>query len=283
MNNTIKSTIMITIGSLILAFGGYFFLINNGIAAGGVTGISMIASEFLPIMTTGQWSLVLNIFLFVLAFWLIGKKFGISSMYSSGIVSLSIIIFEKIFPNGVTLTEDMILNVTMGAVIQAVGMGIVFFYEGSTGGTDILAVILNKYSHISVGNSLLIIDVLVIVLAAISFGIDKALYATLTILITSPLIDYMIQGLGRKIQMMIISDKVDEINNLILKDYDRGVTLLHAEGGYSGRDKRIILTVLTRRQYLDLRSDVEKIDDKAFIFTNYISEIYGEGFTFDKL
>ena len=274
---------MITLGSILLSIGSFFFLINNDIAAGGVTGISMVFSSVLPIFTTGEWSLILNILLFILAFILVGKKFGIRSIYSPGIVSIVIIILEKIYPNGIRLTNDMILNVVMGSVIQSIGMGLVFYYEGSTGGTDILAVILNKYTHIAIGKSLLIIDVLVIVLAGFEFGIEKALYATFTVIITTQGIDYLIQGLGRKVAMFIISDKIEEIRDTILSDYDRGVTLFDAEGGYSKENKKIIFTILTNRQYIDIRKEIEKIDKKAFMFTHPISEIYGEGFTFEKI
>lgn len=282
-SNLFKKVFMITLGSILLSIGSFFFLINNDIAAGGVTGISMVFSSVLPIFTTGEWSLILNILLFILAFILVGKKFGIRSIYSSGIVSIVIIILEKIYPNGIRLTNDMILNVVMGSVIQSIGMGLVFYYEGSTGGTDILAVILNKYTHIAIGKSLLIIDVLVIVLAGFEFGIEKALYATFTVIITTQGIDYLIQGLGRKVAMFIISDKIEEIRDTILSDYDRGVTLFDAEGGYSKENKKIIFTILTNRQYIDIRKEIEKIDKKAFMFTHPISEIYGEGFTFEKI
>lgn len=282
-SNLFKKVFMITLGSVLLSVGSFFFLINNDIAAGGVTGISMVFSSILPIFTTGEWSLILNLLLFVLAFILVGKKFGIRSIYSSGIVSIVIIILEKIYPNGIVLTNDMILNVVMGSVIQAIGMGLVFYYEGSTGGTDILAVILNKYTHIAIGRSLMIIDILVIILAGFQFGIEKALYATFTVIITTQGIDYLIQGLGRKVAMFIISDKIEEIRDTIISDYDRGVTIFNAEGGYSKENKKIIFTILTNRQYIDIRKEIEKIDKKAFMFTHPISEIYGEGFTFEKL
>ncbi|MDO4594109.1 MAG: YitT family protein [Tissierellia bacterium] len=282
MKENFKRTLMITIGSILLAVGSYYFLVNNDIAAGGVTGIAMVFASIFPILTTGEWSLILNILLFIMAFWLVGKRFGINSIYSSGIVSIVLIILERISP-GIILSDDMILNVIMGAVIQSIGMGLVFYYEGSTGGTDILAVIVNKYTRIPIGKSLLIIDVLVILLAGFEFGLQKALYATLTVLITSAGVDYLIQGLGRKVSMFIISDKIEEITKIILTDYDRGVTILEAEGGYSKKQKRILMTILTNRQYLDLKKEIEAIDQKAFIFTNSVSEIVGEGFTYEKI
>lgn len=280
MEKNISKMIKIFIGSVIMSIGLYFFLINNDIASGGVAGISMIAAQLFPIMTTGQWSLLLNVILLVVAFFVIGVDFGLRSTLSSLVVSFSLIVLEKLFPN-VILTDNIVMNIIFGAGIVAFSLAIIFFNDGSSGGTDIIAAIINKYSRLSLTISLFIIDTLVLLAAATVFGFDNALYAILAVIIQTSGFNYCIQGFGRKIAIYVISEKNDEISDMILSKFNRGVTLLQSKGGYSHADREVILTIVPFRNYIKMKDEILEVDNKAFIFTHAISEVLGEGFTFD--
>lgn len=275
-----KKTFNIVFNSILLAFGLYFFLLQHKIASGGVTGISLIMANWIDFFTIGQWSLFFNIILFIMAFFLMGKDFGKKTVLSALIISLAIMFFEKKFPNTI-LTNDIIVNIFFGAGIVSYALSCIFFNDASSGGTDIIAAILNKYFNITLAKSLFAIDFLVVMFAIKEFGVEIALYAILSVIIQSFGLNYFIQGLGRKIAITVISDYSDEINEMILGKYKRGVSLYKAEGGYSHKQRNIILTVVPFRKYISIRDDILKIDKNAFVFTHTISEVLGEGFTYE--
>lgn len=280
MSYKFKKTFNIVFNSILLAFGMYFFLVQNDIASGGVTGISLIFSNWFSIFTVGEWTLVLNLFLFVLAFLFMGYDFGKKSVLSAVIVSLGIMFFEKNFSDTI-LTNDIIVNILFGAGIVSYSLSRIFFANASSGGTDIIAAILNKYFSITIARSLFTIDSLVVIMAVSEFGIEKALYAILTAIIQSFGFNYFIQGLGRKIAITVISDHSNEINEMILNKYERGVSLYKSEGGYSHKKRDIILTIVPFRKYVPIKDDILKIDENAFVYTHAISEVLGEGFTYN--
>lgn len=275
-----KKTFNIVFNSILLAFGLYFFLLQHKIASGGVTGISLIMANWIDFFTIGQWSLFFNIILFIMAFFLMGKDFGKKTVLSALIISLAIMFFEKKFPNTI-LTNDIIVNIFFGAGIVSYALSCIFFNDASSGGTDIIAAILNKYFNITLAKSLFAIDFLVVMFAIKEFGVEIALYAILSVIIQSFGLNYFIQGLGRKIAITVISDYSAEINEMILGKYKRGVSLYKAEGGYSHKQRNIILTVVPFRKYISIRDDILKIDKNAFVFTHTISEVLGEGFTYE--
>lgn len=280
MTKRIKKDMHIILGSILLSVGLYFFMLQNEVAPGGVSGLSLVFATWLPKLTIGQWSLVLNTVLLISGFILVGFEFGKNSALSSLVVSLTLMILERAFPN-IKLSNDMMLNSILGSIMVSIALAIVFFNDGSTGGSDILVAILNKYTGISLSVSLFIIDIIIVMLVTSLFGIQKGLYSFLIVIAQSIIFDYAIQGLGRKIAIYIISDKNEEINKMILSKFRRGVTVLKAEGGFSGSDKKVILTVVPFRKYLTIKNEILKVDSKAFMFTHTISEVTGEGFTFD--
>ncbi|MDY3007227.1 YitT family protein [Anaerococcus porci] len=280
MNYKVNKIISIIFNSLLLSFGMYFFLVQHSIASGGVTGISIIISKWFSFLTVGQWSLILNIILFIVAFVFMGESFGKKSILSATIVSLGIMFFERVFPDTI-LTNDVIINVLFGAGIVSYSLSRIFFNDASSGGTDIIAAVLNKYFSITLAKCLFAIDFLVVMMAVTEFGIEKALYAVMTVIIQSVGFNYFIQGLGRKIAITVISDYSEEINKMLLSKYDRGVTLYKSEGGYSHKKRDIILTIVPFRRFPSIRDDILDIDKNAFVFTHTISEVYGEGFTYN--
>lgn len=276
-----KKNISIFFGSIVIGLGLYFFLLQNNIAAGGITGLALVLSKLLH-LPLGVINLVLNIIVLILGAIFISKDFAKRSILSGATLSLTIIVLENLFPD-IVLTNDQILNVIFGPLIIAVGLGLIFYYGGSSGGTDVIATIINKYKEIPVHISLFATDFTIIILAMFILGVEPSLYAVLAIMIQAICLDYVSQGLGRKIAVFIISDMYDEINDMLVNKHRRGVTLLHAEGGYTGREKKLILTISNVRRFPIIRDEILKMDDKAFIFSYTISEVFGEGFSLKEL
>lgn len=276
-----KKYIWIFFGSFLISAGLYFFLIQHDIAAGGVSGFSVVLSNIFPVLSVGVTNAVLNVLIMSLGVIILGFDFAKKSIFASLILSLFIIIFERVFPN-VILTNDKIINIIFGAITMSLGLAIVFYNGSSTGGTDLIASVLNKLTGIPIHISMFLADFVVVISSMIVFGVELSLYAVLTIMIQSIGIDYFIQGFGRKIAILVISDKYEEINKLIISKHKKGVTLLKAEGGYSYDDKKVVMTVTPFRMYPKIREEIINVDKKAFIFTYQVSEVLGEGFTFDQ-
>lgn len=275
-----KRFFMINIGLLIISFGLYFFLMPSNLATGGATGLAIVLNHLIPNIPMGVILGIINVFLFILAFAILGKDFGGYTLYVSLCLSLILTLLEAIIPMTQPLTDDLFINLVFGVMIIGVGMGIIFNQNASTGGTDIIAKIINKYTHIDMGKSLLMSDFLISLFAGLVFGPRLGMYALLGTVINSLIIDKMIAGFNVKINMVIISNELDSINRYIHDEIVRGTTIYHATGGYSNTDKRIINTIVSRREYIKIRDFVRLADSKAFVSISYVSEVEGEGFTF---
>lgn len=275
-----KKFLIINLGLLIMTIGLYFFLMPSNLAVGGATGLAMVLSYLIPSIPMGVILAVINIILFIAAFIVLGTEFGGYTVYSSLALSGMIAFFELLMPMTAPFTDDLFINLIFGILISGVGMGLVFNQNASTGGTDIIAKIINKYLHLEIGKSLLAADFLITLFAGLVFGARLGMYALLGIVINSFVIDKMIAGFNVKINMIIISREIEAINEFILVDVFRGTTIYHATGGYSKEERRIINTIVSRSEYVRIRNFVRNIDDKAFVAVSYITEIEGEGFTF---
>lgn len=277
----IKRFLIINFGLLIMTCGLYFFLIPSNLAVGGATGLALVISALLPQIPMGVILAIINVILFIMAFIFIGKDFGGYTIYASFALSAIIAFFELIIPMAEPFTDDLFINLIFGILIAGVGMGFVFNQNASTGGTDIVAKIINKYSKIDIGKSLLISDFLITLFAAYVFGPRHGMYALLGIVINSFVIDTMISGFNVKINMNIISREMDLINKFILEEVDRGTTIYHASGGYSNDERHILNTIVSRSEYIKIRDYVRQVDDKAFLSIYKITEVEGQGFTWD--
>ncbi|WP_308652845.1 YitT family protein [uncultured Anaerococcus sp.] len=277
-----KKYLWILFGSFLIASGLYFFLLSQDIAAGGISGFALVMSKALPFLNLGLVNLLLNVIVLIAGMIFIGFEFAKKSLISSLAVSAYILVFEKILPN-VTLGNDKIINIIFGSIIVSLGLAIVFNHESSSGGTDLIAAIFNKYFNVPLHVCLFFADFTVVVLSAFIIGIELSMYATLAIMIQSIGFDYFMQGFGRKISIMVISDKYKEINEMLINKHAKGVTLLEAEGGFSHNEKKVIMTITSIRSFPAIKDDILQIDDRAFVFTYTISEVLGEGFTYNQL
>lgn len=278
MQKKIIDFIYINLGILIMAAGLYFFLIPAKLAVGGVTGLSMVIQRYFPVVNLGILMGVFNILLFILAFLIIGREFGGYTIYCSFLLSGIIGIFERFLPLKGAVVEDMMLSLVYGIVIQGVGMAIIFYQNASTGGTDIVAKIINKFTHIDIGKALFLADSSITLLAGLAFGMELGLYAFMGILINGLVIDKVIAGLNSKINILIISQQPELINNYIQEELQRGTTYIQGMGGYTRQDKQIVSVVLTRKEYMKLKHFMKDNDPTAFVTMNFVHEVLGEGF-----
>ena len=273
---SIKEFALITIGIFLVAISVVYFFEPNNIAAGGITGLAIVINHYIPFISIGPLVLMMDAILFIVALIVLGAKFGAKTIYSSFLLSTSMWIMQTFIP--INITNDLILATIFGTLISAVGMAIVFNANASTGGTDIIAKILNKFFHIEIGKSLLIVDFLVTLLGAVTFGINIGLYGLLAVIINGVVIDNIIAGFKTKSEITIISEKNKEISKFILDDLERGCTFIKGIGGFTGKDTSILYTVLDRNEFIKLKNKIKEIDKNAFITVCEVHEVMGEGF-----
>lgn len=278
MDKKIREYILVTIGSILVAAGIHFFLVPNNLAAGGVSGLAMVIGRYAPSIPIGLLMLVMNVILFIVAFILLGSGFGAKTIYSSLSLSGIIWLFERTMPMNEPITGDVFIELIFGILISAIGMGIIFNQDASTGGTDIIAKIINKYAHIDIGKSLLLSDFVITLLAAIAFDARTGMYALLGVVINGFVIDTVIEGLNVSKQVMIISSKAEEVKRFILEDLGRGATVYTAKGAFTEEEKEIITTTIGRKEVIRLKNFISEIDKRAFMTIIDAHETLGEGF-----
>lgn len=274
----LKQYLIITLGIIIVALSLHLFLIPNDIAAGGAMGIAMVINHYLPFLQVGQLMLFMNIILFLVAFLILGSSFGIKTIYASLGLSGAIWAMEKAFPMQKPLTNDLLLAAVMGTIASGIGMAIIFNRNASTGGTDIIAKIINRYFHLDIGKSLLITDFVITFFAAVTFGVEKGMYALLAVITNGYIIDYAIQGFNIAMQVFIMTSKSDIISEYIINELERGVTHFVGRGGFSRQELTIVYTVISRKEFIRLRGFIKEVDPKAFITVSDAHEVLGEGF-----
>lgn len=281
MKSNIKTYGSLLIGALFIAIGLYFFWAPSDLAAGGVSGLAIVVKALLPAVPIGIIIFVLDMGMFAIGFLVLGKSFGARSLVCSVSVSIIMTIMEWIWPNWMPISEDLLILLLFGSIFIALGQAIVFNIDASSGGTDIIAKIITKYSSLNIGTALMIADMVVVLLAISIFGLEKGLYAALGVIITTNLIDYIISGFNvQKYVMIVASDnqKAQLINTYILEKLERGATIYYAEGAYSREKKQVITTVIDRKEFLDLKKQVAKLDALAFMTVQNLHEVVGEGF-----
>lgn len=275
--NKFKEYLIITLGIILVAISVEYFYAPNNIPAGGVTGAAIVINAVMPNISIGMITLILNVALFAVAFMFIDGNFGVKTIYASLGLSVILWLIER-FLNPIAITKDLMMATVFGTLISAIGMAIVFNENASTGGTDILAKILNKFFHLDIGKSLLIVDFVITFSGALVFSVDVALYAMLSVILLGIIVDRVIEGFNVCKSVFIISKKNDEISKFINYTLDRGCTFLHGEGAYTGKESHVLYAVLSRNQFIKLKKFIKEIDHQAFITVGEVHEVLGEGF-----
>ncbi|MEQ6355585.1 YitT family protein [Lysinibacillus sp. M3] len=266
-------TIMVSLGAVIMALGLELFLVPNNIMDGGIVGVSIITSHLLN-LPLGIFIFILNLPFIFLGYKQIGKTFALSSGLGITVLSLATLFLHNIKP----FTQDTLLATVFGGMILGIGVGIVIRYGGSLDGTEILAILFNSKTPFSVGEIIMFCNVLIFTVAGFVFTWEQAMYSILAYYIAYKMIDIVIQGMEESKSVYIISDEIDEIGQTIMDRLGRGVTFLHGEGAYTGNDKKVIFTVITRLEESKLKSIVAEIDDHAFLAIGNIAEVRGGRF-----
>lgn len=262
----------ISAGALITALGLNLFLIPNRIAAGGVSGIATLLYYLLR-LPVGPTMLAINVPLFLASVRFLGGRFGIRTLMGSVLLSFFVSLTGHLSP----LTTNTLLAAIYGGIATGVGMGIVFRAGGTTGGTDLAAALLHHFLGLSFGKGLLAIDSLVITAAGVVFSPEQALYALLTLFLTSRVIDLVQEGETYGKAALIISETAEAIRVAIVSELERGVTVFRATGGYTGKERQALLCVVTQAELSRLKSLVATQDKRAFVIVGNVFEVLGEG------
>jgi len=278
MKKRIFDFLLINFGLLLVSIGICLFKIPNHFATGGVSGLAIISSSFFPKIDVGPMMMIINILLIIVGYFFLGSDFGSKTVYSSFALSGIVWAIQKLVPLKQPLTDDMLLELVFSILFPAVGSAIVFNCNASTGGTDIAAKILSKYTKLNIGKTLLLTDFIIAIGAGAVFGVKIGLYSVLGLIMKAFMIDSVIEGLNISKQMVIISSKHQEIQHYIVEQLHRGATIYKAEGAFTHQQENVISTVVNRRQAIKLRSYIRSIDASSFITISNTSETIGKGF-----
>ena len=269
----VKDIVLIGAGAFIYAFGVNYFFVANKLADGGLSGIVTIL-HYLFNFDIGITYFILNIPLIILGYKLIGGQFILKTFYGTFMTSLAF----KVFAGYLGPMDDKLIASIFGGLIIGIGLGVIFVGGGSSGGSDILVKILNKYFDVPIGKAFLMLDMVVLTMLGILFGRDIFMYTLVGLFISTKAIDVIQDGVDKAKAMMIISDKSDEIKEEIMKQTSRGVTILKGYGGYTGSEKNIVHCIVGRYEVTTVKRIVRNIDKRAFVSITEVSEVLGEGF-----
>ena len=270
-----KKYISITVFSVLFACGIVFFLEPNHLAPGGVTGISILLHAVTGI-STGTWVFAVNIPILILGWWKFGGKFMISTVYSIGVVSVTTNLLAQVPP----LTKDPLAASLAGAFLTAISIGSIMKLNATTGGLDIVVKVLRrKYPHLRTGRLYLMIDSVIVVVAILVFGnLEAGIYAGITVLITSYLLDMVLYGNDEATLFYVITDRSEAVAKRLMEDLEVGVTYLKGRGAYMDKEKEIIMCATRKTQAPKLEEIVRQVDTEAFLIVTRANEIFGEGY-----
>ncbi len=270
--------ILLNLGLILTALGIVIFKTPNHFALGGTSGISIILATLFPALPVGGFMWVVNIALVALGLAMLDRRTMGWTVFSSLALSAYVTVLELLIPLAAPLTNDTLLELIFAVMLPAIGSAIVFNIGASTGGTDILAMILRKRTSLEIGKALLVVDAAIVAVAFVLYGPRTGLYCVLGLLAKALVVDTFIEGINTRKVVTVISSKPDEVMGYIVHDLHRTATIRDERGGFSGRDLTVLVSVLTRREAAKLRDHVRSIDPGAFITIMSSSEIIGRGF-----
>ncbi len=272
----IRSYTVMVIGLALYAFGITAFLIPLKIAGGGVTGISMLV-YYATGFGTGYTYFIINIFLILIAIKVLGVNFGIKTIFSMSIIAILLNVMQN-YVHGPIL-NDMFLSSVLSGILGGVGIGLIFNEGGSTGGTDIIAMIINKYRNISPGRIIMYCDVIIIASSfLVLHSVEKLVYGYVSMWVVAYSIDAFLTGAQQSVQLFIVSEKYEQIADFITKESRRGLTVFNGTGWYTGQNVKVIMTVVRQRESPEIFRKIKELDANAFISLNKVMGVYGKGF-----
>lgn len=271
----------VLLGNAVLAFTVAAFMVPHGIIMGGATGIGLTINHYLPIQLS-LIILVVNACLFLLGAVTLGKKFVITTIASTFLYPACLTVMQAI-PGITELTDNIMLATLYGGALLGLGVGVIVRVGSSTGGTDILALVFNKWFHISVAVLMYIVDFAVLGAQAIFSDAEQIMYGILALVIETFVLNRVMLMGQSQIQLFVISEKFEEIRERMLKEQNVGVTMVHVETGYGKENKKAVLCIIPNRKLYATNELILSIDEKAFITISQINEVKGRGFTMERV
>ena len=279
MLQKIKSFSIITISIVIMAVGVYYFKFPNNFCFGGVTGAAVVFAKLIPI-SASNFSFIVNMALLVLGFAFLGKEFALRTTYATVLLSGLLLLLEKFHPLTHPLSNEPMLELVFAIALPAIASALLFYEGSSSGGTDVIAMIVKKYTHVQdIGIALFITDLIMIIIACFVFDIKTALYSFVGLTLKSFLIDAIIENIMLRKSVMITCEDKDAICHYITNELNKSATIVNAKGAYTNEDKYLIFTTLTRKQAAAVRAFIHQNNLTAFISMSSTSEVFGKGFS----
>ena len=277
MKAQLKKFTLLTGSTLIMAVGIYFFKFANNFTFGGITGLSVLVAHT-GIISASDFTFIANMTLLIIGMLVLGKPFTIKTAYCSTLLSVTLSLLERFFPMNHPLTDEPLLELIFAIVLPAIGSAVLFNIGASSGGTDVIAMIMKKYTSIDIGKGLMLTDFLITLAGCFVFDIKTGLYSVLGLAFRSFMIDGFIESLNLSKYFNVICSDPKPICEFINTTLHRGATVVSAKGAFSGEDKYIILTALNRIQAVKLRNFIKEHDPEAFLLISNTSDIIGKGF-----
>lgn len=270
----IKEYVIITLGTLIVSMAVYFFLLPSNVVVGSLSGLVMVLATFIPLKISVM-TFILNAVLLVVGFLFIGKEFGAKTVYTSLLMPIFLYVFELIFPNNKSLTNDVVLDTICYILVVSVGLALLFNANASSGGLDIVAKLLNKYLHIEIGKAMTLAGMCTAISSIFVYDTKTLVLSILGTYANGIVLDHFIDGFNRRKRICILTEQYKELQNFIVHELHRGVTLYPAIGGYNNEEKIELVTILTRNEYAEVLNYLHSVDENAFVTVSTVNEVIG--------
>ena len=277
MKWNLKHFFLLTASTLLMAFGTYFFKFTNNFTFGGITGLAVLVAKT-GLMSAGDFNLAASMILLIAGLIILGKEFAARTAYCSILLSIALSVMERLWPLSEPLTSQPMLELCFAIALPALGSAVLFNIGSSSGGTDIIAMILKKYSSFDIGRALMISDAVITTASFFVFDVETGLYSFLGLAIRSFMIEHFIESFNIPKYFNVVCDHPEPICDFIVHTLGRSASVCLAKGAYSGKDKYLILTALNRVQAVKLRNFIKNEEPDAFILISNTSEIIGKGF-----
>ena len=271
----IKEYVIITLGTLIVSMAVYFFLLPSNVVVGSLSGLVMVLATFIPLKISVM-TFILNAVLLVVGFLFIGKEFGAKTVYTSLLMPIFLYVFELIFPNNKSLTNDVVLDTICYILVVSVGLALLFNANASSGGLDIVAKLLNKYLHIEIGKAMTLAGMCTAISSIFVYDTKTLVLSIFGTYANGIVLDHFIDGFNRRKRICILTEQYKELQNFIVHELHRGVTLYPAIGGYNNEEKIELVTILTRNEYAEVLNYLHSVDENAFVTVSTVNEVIGQ-------
>ena len=273
-----KEYALLTLGTVIMAMGTYFFKFPNNFSTGGVTGLAVVLARYFPMISRADFVMIFNVALLGLGVAVFGKSFAGKTVYVSLLMSAVTWLMERMIPMAAPMTNQPLLELIFAVSLPAVGSAMLFNLDASSGGTDIVAMVLRKYTSLDIGKALICSDLVITLAACVAFGMETGLFSILGLVMKSLLVDMVLENINTHKYFHIITTKPQAIEEFITNTLHRGATELHGEGAYTHEGRTVLLTVMNRHEAVLLRRYVRQVDPGAFVLIINTGEIVGKGF-----